>query len=166
MQDRFGTFLTWLRLTFRRGGRMGRVQFLLASVFLVLSALLALIVVVILAGLFAPKDSTLFSMVAFSLGLLLLAPVSGLGVITLVSKRLHDLGRSSWWIGAAIIALAVAEVFGGAVGAARAPSGPGSMTTVHQIFLIFTVAVGAYLALAPGEIRTNRFGAPPGTERA
>ena len=64
----------------------------------------------------------------------------------LLSKRLHDRGRSGWW--AALVLLAFALVWPSA-------SGP------RALFLIVVVWAVIELGLMPGEEGSNRFGANP-----
>ena len=64
----------------------------------------------------------------------------------LLSKRLHDRGRSGWW--AALVLLAFALVWPNA-------SGP------RALFLIVVIWAVIELGIMPGEEGSNRFGANP-----
>lgn len=87
-----------------------------------------------------------------------------------VSRRLHDLGRSAWWMPVAVgvwiavgfcIALAVAIVAGAE---ALKPGGPG-FWMVFVVLLAPPFAVALWLHLAEGENLANRYGPPrPGSD--
>ena len=147
------------RQLFDPRGRCNRQGFLALA--LALLALQALVGVVLFAAQ-VPVKSTL--------GLLLNAPLFWIGAMATL-KRLHDTGRSGWWVPAALF---------GWMGAAMVISvaasmilGPEAMlyATEHRtlpfwiIFMVITLpAFGGLLWLhaASGDARANRFGDMPG----
>jgi uncharacterized membrane protein YhaH (DUF805 family) len=87
------------------------------------------------------------------------------GTIGLI-KRLHDVGRSAWWVLAgmaglciwcAVVALVVSLLFGAAALV------PGSTGYVILLGLVMLPAIGVtfWLHLEPGDPFPNRFGQPP-----
>ena len=83
-----------------------------------------------------------------------------------ISKRLHDLGRSTWWmlggvlawlVAAIVVALAVALVAGPD---ALATGAPGFWTTFAALMLP-PLGLAVWLHLAEGEPPANRYGPAP-----
>ena len=104
----------------------------------------------------------LFAACAIALGLAMslmtdLARATGvfftIGWIILYARRLHDIGRSAWWILA--LAAAMAPVLIVFLTRGQTDVGVG-MTALVQ--LGFTVVLGAL----PGDPGANRYGPPPG----
>lgn len=124
------------QLFFNGAGRIGRGTFLLAA---------ATLVAVLAAYDFlaAPLVQRWTGWLA---DLLLLASASAV-----ISKRLHDAGRSGWW--GALVLLAFVNVW-------PRPQGLG------WAFAALLLFAAAELGLRPGQPRFNRFGSPPGFRRA
>jgi uncharacterized membrane protein YhaH (DUF805 family) len=87
------------------------------------------------------------------------------GTIGLI-KRLHDVGRSAWWVlagmaGLCIWCAVVAVVIGLMFGASALV--PGSIGYIVLLGLIMLPAIGVtfWLHLEPGDPFPNRFGQPP-----
>jgi uncharacterized membrane protein YhaH (DUF805 family) len=86
------------------------------------------------------------------------------GTIGLI-KRLHDVGRSAWWVlagmaGLCIWCAVVAVVIGLMFGSAAFM--PGSTGYIVLLGLVMLPAIGAtfWLHLEPGDPFSNRFGPP------
>ena len=71
----------------------------------------------------------------------------GFSACAVVSKRLHDRGRSGWWTALVLLAF---------VNAWPAPHGG-----VGWLFALVLLAAAVDLALLPGQTRFNRFGPQP-----
>ena len=121
-----------LRLFFASSGRLGRVDFVLAMA----------VVLCLFTGYETVVGGFLHLLTAWLAHLVLLA--AGVSVL---SKRLHDLGRSGWW--SAVVWLVFVIV-------CPQPEG-----VVDDVLATGLVVAGLYLALAPGQPAFNRFGAPP-----
>ncbi len=124
------------QLLFNGAGRIGRGAFLGAAVALV--AVLALY-----DGLATPEVRRWTGWLAD----LLLAAAA----CAVISKRLHDRGRSGWW--SALVLLAFVNVW-------PRPQGLG------WAFALVLAASAVELVGLPGQPRFNRFGPPPGFARA
>lgn len=120
-------------LYFSSSGRLGRIPFLLA--------------LAPVAGVFAAYDLSVGqpvrALTAWAVFLVLLFVAS-----CLLSKRLHDLGRSGWW---------TAVVLGLFLAAWPRPSNLFDQAAVGLLGLATAV-----LILAPGQKGANRFGPVPG----
>lgn len=84
----------------------------------------------------------------------------------LISKRLHDLGRSAWWIpGAVLIWLAAIISLAGAIVLSGDPDLLAPGTTSYWItlaaMLLPLLAAAIWLHTAPGNAGSNRFGPQP-----
>jgi len=124
--------LDLVQLFFASTGRMGRGVFLfaVAAVFAVFAAYEAAVV------------GWAHAATGWLVHLVLLAAAA-----SVLSKRLHDRGRSGWW--SAPILLAFAVVW-------PAPRG-----VMDWLFASVLVWAAVELAAMPGEPRPNRFGPPP-----
>lgn len=111
-------------------GRLGRVTFVLGA-----GALL-------LAGLAVERLAALPGWIS---GLLMAALLYG--GACLLSQRLHDRGRSGWWSGPILLAVALAW---------PQPHGPAGWIAAAVL-----AAAIIDLALLPGQARFNRYGAAP-----
>ena len=133
MNDAFQVSPTspWSLIFVSAAGRAPRLQFLVGS-----AALLAALVVFENA---VPDIIRNLTAVAFYPGLLFCAAC-------LLSKRLHDRGRSGWW--AALILLAFGMVWP-------------SPTGWRALFAIVLVWAAVELGLMPSEQGPNRFGPRP-----
>ncbi|HTK35714.1 MAG TPA: DUF805 domain-containing protein [Caulobacteraceae bacterium] len=67
--------------------------------------------------------------------------------VSVLSKRLHDRGRSGWWSAPAMLAFALAWPM---------PRGPAGWAAAAVL-----IAAAVDLGAMPGQDRFNRFGAPP-----
>ncbi len=121
---------------------------------------------------------TLFvlQLVFFGIVLLFQADLTGLSVLpanlafcwigyAAVSRRLHDLGRSAWWMPAAAVAWVVTGflvALGIALVAGPHAVQPGSPGFWASFFCLLAppFAVALWLHLAAGEAGPNRFGPP------
>jgi uncharacterized membrane protein YhaH (DUF805 family) len=87
------------------------------------------------------------------------------GVIGLI-KRLHDVGRSAWWIFAGMAGLCiwcaiVAAVIGMMAGTAAFVPGSSWYTAMLGLVMLPAIGVTFWLHLEPGDPFPNRFGQPP-----
>lgn len=105
-------------------------------------------------------DSSLIGfegILAGSFSLIILLPS-----IAVTVRRLHDTGRSGWWVVAmiALLALAVASYVGG--GLDESFEGPWAWSTVVLGVAALTMAVTLFVfTVSPGSPQTNRYGADP-----
>jgi uncharacterized membrane protein YhaH (DUF805 family) len=120
--------IDWFEIFFSSSGRMGAVRFTIAAALLLL-----------LLGLY---DATLKGSLPW-LSLFVYVPLFFCGACVL-SKRLHDRGRSGWW--AAVILLAAAMVW---------PRPEGFLDFVAVLVLVWAVID---LCVMPGERGNNRYG--------
>jgi uncharacterized membrane protein YhaH (DUF805 family) len=143
----------WPSLLLDPRGRVSRVG-LLASVSLMLGIEAFLVVLM-------PEESTALPVYFWPLKTLALWA----GMVGLF-KRLHDVGRSAWWILAgmaalciwcAVVALIVAVISGSSAFL------PGSTGYIVLLGLVMLPAIGVtfWLHLEPGDPFPNRFGPPP-----
>ncbi len=120
--------IDWFEIFFSSSGRVGAVRFTIAALLLLL-----------LLGVY---DSTFKSAMAW-LSFVVYVPLLFSGACVL-SKRLHDRGRSGWW--SAVILLAVAMVW---------PGPEGFLDFVAVLVLVWAVID---LCIMPGERGNNRYG--------
>jgi len=120
--------IDWFEIFFSSSGRVGAVRFTIAAALLLL-----------LLGVY---DATFKGAVPW-LSFLVYAPLLFCGACVL-SKRLHDRGRSGWW--SAVILLAVAMVW---------PGPEGFLAFVAVLVLVWAVID---LCIMPGERGNNRYG--------
>ena len=120
--------IDWFEIFFSSSGRVGAVRFTIAALLLLL-----------LLGVY---DSTIKSALAW-LSFVVYVPLLFSGACVL-SKRLHDRGRSGWW--SAVILLAVAMVW---------PGPEGFLDFVAVLVLVWAVID---LCIMPGERGNNRYG--------
>ena len=120
--------IDWFEIFFSSSGRVGAVRFTIAALLLLL-----------LLGVY---DSTVKSALAW-LSFVVYVPLLFSGACVL-SKRLHDRGRSGWW--SAVILLAVAMVW---------PGPEGFLDFVAVLVLVWAVID---LCIMPGERGNNRYG--------
>ncbi len=143
----------WMILLLDPRGRIGRVG-LLAAAFLMLGIEALLLVVI-------PEQSDGLPVYLWPTKALAL----WIGTICLI-KRLHDVGRSAWWVLAgmaglciwcAVLAVVIGLLFGAAVFM------PGSIGYIVLLGLVMLPAIGVtfWLHLEPGDPFPNRFGQPP-----
>ncbi len=143
----------WLSLLVDPRGRIGRFGLLVsASLMLGVEALILLL---------APDQSAGLPLAFW--------PLKALGFwvgTTALIKRLHDVGKSGWWVlggmaglcmWSAVVALVFVFLLGGQA------FQPGSAGHVMLLGILMLPALGAtlWLHLAPGEPYANRFGQPP-----
>lgn len=106
------------------------------------------------------KEYWLFIAAVFGVGLVLssLPPAGqsvGVGVVTMVQiRRLHDIGRTGWWV-VANLGLQVVTAVG--LIAANPPA-----SVFSAVVAVVTLIPIAWLGALPGEPFENRFGPPPG----
>jgi uncharacterized membrane protein YhaH (DUF805 family) len=120
--------IDWFEIFFSSSGRVGAVRFTIAASLLLL-----------LLGVY---DSTIKGAMAW-LSFIVYVPLLFSGACVL-SKRLHDRGRSGWW--SAVILLAVAMVW---------PGPEGFLDFVAVLVLVWAVID---LCIMPGERGNNRYG--------
>lgn len=120
--------IDWFEIFFSSSGRVGAVRFTIAAILLLL-----------ILGLY---DSTFKGAMPW-LSIVVYAPLLFCGACVL-SKRLHDRGRSGWW--SAVILLAVAMVW---------PGPEGFLDFVAVLVLVWAVID---LCIMPGERGNNRYG--------
>ena len=111
-------------------GRIGRIRFLAGAA--------CLIGVWVAVDIFLRTPGWLHALVA--------APLL-YGGFCILSQRLHDRGRSGWWSGPILLAVALAW--------------PRPQAPFDWIALGLLVVVVVDLALLPGQKTFNRYGAPP-----
>ena len=126
-----GAQIDWGLLFLSSSGRLARSPFLVG--------LAAIMVVLLLFDNAVP-------LILQGLTAIIVYPALLFSSACLLSKRLHDRGRSGWW--AALVLLAFALVWPNA-------SGP------RALFLIVVVWAVIELGVMPGEEGSNRFGANP-----
>ncbi len=136
----------------RPGGRTGRADFVWMGV--------CYCVLVAVSG-FMARDAAGLGDAGGALfaGVCLLAVVHGL---VLHVRRLHDRGRSGWWL----LLLAALQTLAGAAGSAMGASGPAPLwaSCAVEIASSAVAVAGMALLLGPGEPAANRWGpAPAGT---
>jgi uncharacterized membrane protein YhaH (DUF805 family) len=124
--------IDWRELFLSAEGRIARTPFLIASA--VLIAVVAL------------YEISFGSTVHWVTGWVVYPPLLYCGACVL-SKRLHDRGRSGWW--AALVLLSMIAVW---------PHTPGFFDFIFALVLIWAVVE---LALMKGEQGANRFGPSP-----
>jgi uncharacterized membrane protein YhaH (DUF805 family) len=143
----------WTTLLLDPRGRIGRVGlFVSASLMLGIEAFLLVAV---------PEQSDSLPVYLWPMKALAL----WLGTIGLI-KRLHDVGRSAWWVlagmaGLCVWSAVVAVVTGVMFGSAALV--PGSTGYIVLLGLVMLPAIGVtfWLHLEPGDPFPNRFGPPP-----
>lgn len=124
------TLLTDLFLT--SSGRVGRTAFIAGA-----AVLLAL-----WAGFDLLTPPALRDMIGWAVAALLLY-----GGACILSQRLHDRGRSGWWSGPILLAVAMAW--------------PRPQAPLDWLAAAILVLVAVDLALLPGQRAFNRYGPPP-----
>jgi len=124
--------IDWRELFLSAEGRIARAPFLIASAILIAVA--------------AIYEVAFGSAVHWVTGWVVYPPLAFCGVCVL-SKRLHDRGRSGWW--AALVLLSLIAVW---------PHTPGFFDFIFALVLIWAAVE---LALMKGEQGANRFGASP-----
>ena len=124
--------IDWVQLFFSSTGRAGRSTFLLA--------------VALLLAVFAGYEAAV-SRIAHGLTAWAVHAVLLFAAACVLSKRLHDRGRSGWW--AALVLLAFAVVW------------PAPDDLVDFLFVLPLVWAAVDLGGLPGEAQANRFGGPP-----
>jgi uncharacterized membrane protein YhaH (DUF805 family) len=98
------------------------------------------------------------------LAIALNAPLFWVGGMA-VLKRLHDMGRTGWWVLAGLIAWVVGAISVSVLATlAFGPLAHGSGAFWVLFAMITVPAFGAllYVHAAPGEMQANRYGAVPG----
>ena len=101
-----------------------------------------LLPVVVLLGLaiaFMPRPPGLAELILVALGV----------------PRLHDLGRSGWWM-----AVPIGLEFVG-IGAGMALGGMDGVLIAGGIVVLFMIVVMVVIGLIPGQVETNAYGGPP-----
>jgi uncharacterized membrane protein YhaH (DUF805 family) len=121
---------------------------------LLAAATLMLLIDVAIAGLASGAALYAVKAVAYWIG--------GVGIV----KRLHDIGRSGWWLPAGAGAMCVwAAVLGLFMGFVVGMDGlqPGAPTYIALLAALMLPAMGItlWLHLAKGEVGANRFGPEP-----
>lgn len=122
----------WVELFLSSTGRMSKVPFIIAMSVLLLGL-----------GLY---EAALDGLLRYVVGWLAL-PAFFYCMACVLSKRLHDRGRSGWWAGIILIALVIAW-----------PHPAGFFDVIASFVLIWALVE---LALMPSERGTNRFGPNP-----
>lgn len=128
--------IDWSGLFFSAEGRAARTPFVLAALSLIL-------VLAIYEAVVEPES---LALVHTFTGVLVYPALLYVGACVL-SKRLHDRGKSGWW--AALILFAVVMVW---------PAPHGVLDFLGLLVLLWAFVE---LGLMPGEQGTNRFGANP-----
>ena len=123
--------IDWVQLFFSSTGRVGRGSFLLA--------------VAVLLAVFAAYEAAV-SGIAHGLTAWAVHGVLLFAAACVLSKRLHDRGRSGWW--AALVLLAFAVVW------------PAPENVVDFLFVLPLVWAAVELGALQGEAGPNRFGRP------
>ena len=121
--------IDWFEIFFSSSGRVGAVRFTIAAVLLLF-----------LLGLYDATFKGALPLLAW----VIVYPVLFFCGACVLSKRLHDRGRSGWW--SAVILLAVAMVWPG-------PEGP-----LDFVAVLVLVWAAIDLCLMPGERGNNRYG--------
>jgi uncharacterized membrane protein YhaH (DUF805 family) len=122
----------WAQLLFSSSGRIGRAPFVVAA-----AALLAV---------FAVYDQAVHGALRWATGWAVY-PLLVFISACLLSKRLHDRGRSGWWAGLALWAFAAVW--------------PRPHGVFGYLFALVLVWAAVELAARPGEPGPNRYGPPP-----
>ena len=121
-----------MRLFFASAGRTGRGPFAAA--------------IIVLAALFAAYErlvqGRLHAATGWLVHLILFA-----AAVSVLSRRLHDRGRSGWWSAPIMLAFTLAW--------------PQPRTPLGWLAVAVVLGVAAELGLMPGQRRFNRFGAAP-----
>ena len=123
--------LDWAQLFFSSTGRTGRGAFLIA--------------VAVLLAVFAAYEAAVTG-IAHGLTAWAVHGVLLFAAACVLSKRLHDCGRSGWW--AALVLLAFAVVW------------PQPEDFIDFLFVLPLVWAAVALGAMPGEPGANRFGPP------
>jgi uncharacterized membrane protein YhaH (DUF805 family) len=144
----------WLTLLVDPRGRIGRFGLLVsASLMLAVEALLMVITPEQASGL----PPYLWPLKAFELWV---------GTAALI-KRLHDVGRSGWWVlggmaGICIWSAVVALVFVFMLGGEAFQPGSAGYAMLLGILMLPALGMTLWLHVAPGDPFPNHYGAPPG----
>ena len=126
--------IDWLEVFFSADGRMGRLPFLVACVVLIVPLSLYESVVEGGGALHWATGVVVYPLLVFV-------------AVCVLSKRLHDRGRSGWWSPLILLAFILVWPY------------PSSFWDV--VGLLFLIWAGVELALMPGEQGANRFGPNP-----
>lgn len=136
-------------LLFSFRGRIGRAEFWIATLLMVVGLVLA---IAALAGSMhgtmydgMPPREALRSLAGFGIVVLLLILALLVMNLAVCVKRLHDLGLSGWLVVPVIVANVVLSISG-----------------LVGLSSIANIAFTAYLGFAPGQHGSNRFGPPKG----
>lgn len=75
-------------------------------------------------------------------------------ILVLCVPRLHDIGRSGWWVGGALVGELV-------ILAAAFSASLSTMETVAGAYVLLLALLMVVLGCIPGQAVENRFGSPP-----
>jgi len=124
--------IDWVQLFFSASGRLARTPFLIAAA--------------VLIAILAAYDAAVLGWARRLTGWLVLSVLLFAGACIL-SKRLHDRGRSGWWAAPILLAFAMAW-----------PRPAGFLDFLAMVLLIWAAVE---LGVMRGERGLNRFGPPP-----
>jgi len=132
------------RTLFSPQGRTGRLRYWLV---------LALVWSVLLASAFLTGFAGEASLIFLAPVLIALIPITLFNAV----KRMHDLGRTGWWIIVIGLLLTPLQLIG-----AGEPAGSGAAAVGSLLRLIASLVYATTLGVLPGQRGANRFGDPPG----
>jgi len=141
----------WFTRTFTPGGRIGRIHYVMAGIvgFCIVTLPVAFLLTV--ATVFGPDVSGgMLTSMTFAIAVLMLVATYLYAVVVVMSKRLHDLGRSGWHCAWILVAWVLSS------GSVETGAG-----IVGSLLTIVSTGVGLYLVFAPGQTGENRFGPAP-----
>lgn len=145
------------RRTFDYSGRSSRTQFWAFAVINIGLAQTAMAIPMMIG--FAQGDPRL--VFSYALGGFVAMLLFALPYFSAITRRLHDSGRSGWWVFPQAVLLATGTLgFLQMFGAAEIDDGRFALMFVNNMVYLGWVALLIFFAVLPGDEGSNRFGDP------